>query len=80
MIKLVLTPKFRRAFRKFVRHNRQLQASIEATLLLMQEDVYAPGLDTHKLMGNCWGCGHARVAMIVALCSWLNEIPRRTLR
>ena len=63
MRELVLTPKFRRAFRKFVRRNKRLQAEIEETLLQMQADVYASNLGTHKLSGELFGlwacsCGY----------------------
>ncbi len=36
---LVLTPKFKRAFRKFVKRNAELQQSIEETLQQMETDV-----------------------------------------
>ena len=49
---LVLTPKFKRAFRKFVKRNINLQQRIEDTLQQMEADVFAPNLGTHKLSGN----------------------------
>jgi mRNA interferase YafQ len=60
---LVLTPKFKRAFRKFVRRNTRLQKHIEDTLLQMQEDVFATSLGAHKLSGTLEGlracsCGY----------------------
>jgi addiction module RelE/StbE family toxin len=60
---LVLTPKFRRAFRKFVKRNADLQKRIEDTLEQMEADVFAPNLGTHKLSGNLDGlqscsCGY----------------------
>jgi len=60
---LVLTPKFKRAFRKFVRRNARLQKRIEDTLIQMQKDVFAPSLGTHKLSGALEGlracsCGY----------------------
>jgi len=48
---LVLTPKFKRAFRKFVKRNTELQQRIEETLEQMEADVFAPALGTHKLSG-----------------------------
>ncbi len=39
---LVLTPKFKRAFRKFVKRNADLQQRIEDTLQQMATDVFAP--------------------------------------
>lgn len=61
--KLILTPKFKRAFRKFVRRNAKLQKHIENTLLQMQEDIFAASLGTHKLSGILEGlracsCGY----------------------
>jgi mRNA interferase YafQ len=46
---LVLTPKFKRAFRKFVKRNADLQQRIEEILQEMEADVFAPNLGTHKL-------------------------------
>jgi mRNA interferase YafQ len=42
MRKLVLTPKFDRAFRKFVKRNAPLQKNIEEILEEMEADVFAP--------------------------------------
>lgn len=60
---LVLTPKFKRAFRKFVKRNANLQQRIEETLQQMETDVFAPSLGTHKLSGKLDGlqscsCGY----------------------
>ncbi|MBW4580091.1 MAG: type II toxin-antitoxin system mRNA interferase toxin, RelE/StbE family [Tildeniella nuda ZEHNDER 1965/U140] len=60
---LVLTPKFQRAFRKFVKRNADLQQRIEATLQQMEADIFAPTLGTHKLSGKLDGlqsctCGY----------------------
>jgi len=60
---IVLTPKFERAFRKFVARRPLLQQRIEETILKMQEDVFAAELGTHKLKGELLGlsacsCGY----------------------
>lgn len=60
---LVETPKFRRSFRRFVRHNSALQQRIEETLRQMEIDVFAPQLGVHKLSGELLGllacsCGY----------------------
>ena len=60
---LVLTPRFQRSFRKFVRRNPRLQSHIEQTLVKMREDVFAATLGTHKLTGDLLGllacsCGY----------------------
>nr|VFJ46031.1 MAG: addiction module toxin, RelE/StbE family [Candidatus Kentron sp. DK] len=63
MRELVLTPKFKRVFRKFVNRNRKLQKRIEDTLEQMNKDVFAAHLGTHKLDGELSGlyaciCGY----------------------
>ena len=63
MRQLILTSKFKRAFRKFVLRNPKLQKRIEDTLKQMQEDVFAPRLGTHSLKGELKGlkacsCGY----------------------
>jgi len=59
MRELVLTPKFRRAYRKAARRDRVLQSHIEDVLHQMQADVFQPALGTHKLSGaleGLWAC------------------------
>jgi mRNA interferase YafQ len=63
MSQLVLTPKFKRAFRKFVKNNVNLQQRIEETLQQMEADIFLPALGTHKLGGKLDGlqscsCGY----------------------
>ena len=63
MRRLILTPKFKRAFRKFVRRNAELQQRIEDTLQQMEADVFFSGLGTHKLSSQLDGfqscsCGY----------------------
>jgi len=55
MSKLVLTPKFKRAYRKFVRRDRQLQRQIDHSLKQLQADAFATSLGTHKLSGELFG-------------------------
>lgn len=42
---LILTPKFKRALRKFVRRNADLQQRIEDTLQQMEVDVFDPAFE-----------------------------------
>jgi mRNA interferase YafQ len=63
MKELVLTPKFKRAFRKFVKRNPQIESKIIQTLELMREDVFSSQLSTHSLQGKLLGlkacsCGY----------------------
>jgi mRNA interferase YafQ len=59
MRELVLTPKFRRAYRHVARRDRVLQGRLEDVLRQMQVDVFHPSLGTHKLSGGLeglWAC------------------------
>ena len=63
MHKLVLTPHFKRAFRRFVRHNPRLQIRIENTLKAMENDLSTVQLEMHNLTGKLHGlkacsCGY----------------------
>jgi mRNA interferase YafQ len=63
MRELVLTPKFKRVYSKFVRRDRRVQKPIEETLKQMETDVFASNLGTHKLSGKLFGlwacsCGY----------------------
>ena len=65
MRELVLTPKFRRAYRKTARRDQALQGRMEDVLRQMQADVFDPSLGTHKLSGTLEGlwacsCGYDR--------------------
>lgn len=59
MRKLVLSSRFKRSFRKFVRRDSSLRTRIEATLEQMEKDIYASNLGIHKLSGilsGLWAC------------------------
>ena len=63
MRELVLTPKFKRAFRKFVKRNAQLEPKLIQILQLMRDDIFAAQLSTHSLQGKLSGlkacsCGY----------------------
>ena len=63
MRKLIATPKFNRALRKFTKRNSELRKRVQKTLEQMEEDVFAAYLDSHKLSGNFEGisacsCGY----------------------
>ncbi|NOS87963.1 MAG: type II toxin-antitoxin system mRNA interferase toxin, RelE/StbE family [Methylococcaceae bacterium] len=63
MRKLILTPHFKRAFRRYVRHSPLLQERIEQTLRDMEQDVLAAHLAQHPLTGKLQGiracsCGY----------------------
>jgi addiction module RelE/StbE family toxin len=61
--KLVVTSRFKRSLRKFVKGNKRIEKQIEETLLSMTDDIYTPNLITHRLKGNLEGfkacsCGY----------------------
>lgn len=59
MRSLVVTSRFNRAFQKFSKRDHLRQRRIEDTLRLMEQDIFFPGLGTHKLSGNLsgyWAC------------------------
>jgi mRNA interferase YafQ len=63
MRKLITTPKFDRALRKFTKRNLELREKVQKTLEQMEEDVFAANLATHKLGGsldgiNACSCGY----------------------
>jgi mRNA-degrading endonuclease YafQ of YafQ-DinJ toxin-antitoxin module len=53
MRKLVLTSRFKRYLRKFIKHDQNLQARIEETLQQMETDLFAANLATHQLEFFC---------------------------
>jgi mRNA interferase YafQ len=52
---LVKTSAFERAYKKFVKRNPRLMKRIDDVLLQMENDPYAPFLETHKLSGTLAG-------------------------
>ena len=54
---------FEKSFQRFIKNNPNLKSSIEKTILLMEENVFSPALNTHKLSGKLYGlnacsCGY----------------------
>lgn len=63
MRKLVLTSRFKRSLRKFVKRDSRLRAHVEDALKQMEIDVFASKLSTHRLKGEFEGlracsCGY----------------------
>ncbi len=63
MSRVVISSKFKKAFRKFARRNIQLQEKIESTIIKISEDISNPVLGTHKLEGKLanllsYSCGY----------------------
>lgn len=51
-MKIVVSNKFKRSFRKFTRRNTKLQIKIEEIISKLAEDVFDSSLGTHKLEGK----------------------------
>jgi addiction module RelE/StbE family toxin len=59
MKQLVLTPKFKRAYRKFAGRDKTLRRRIDDALRQMEQEIFVPALSTHKLSGTLvglWAC------------------------
>lgn len=55
MHELVLTPRFERAFQRWVRKNPSLQPQLHQALLRLAENLADPRLKTHHLSGQLAG-------------------------
>ncbi len=59
MRQLLFTSAFKRAFKKLIRRQPNLKASIEGRLRFLAIDPFAPMLQTHRLKGKLsgtWAC------------------------
>lgn len=59
MRQLVLTSKFKRAYRKFTKHDPAPRRQIDVAIGHLQSDAFANKLGTHKLSGvlsGLWAC------------------------
>ena len=70
-MKIVISNKFKRSFRKFTRRNTKLQIKIEEVISKLSEDVFDSSLGTHKLEGKladllACSCGYdCRIAFAI---------------
>lgn len=58
-MKIVWNNRFKRAFKKLIKNNLELQNKITNALILLAEDPFTPSLKSHKLTGNLsnlWAC------------------------
>jgi len=53
-MKLIPTKHFDRSYKKFVKQYPYLESKIKNTLQLMEEDIFNPILNTHKLEGKLY--------------------------
>ena len=52
---LIATPKFDRQLRRLAKRDREAADAAVQTLARMEEDLFDPGLKTHKLAGHLEG-------------------------
>ena len=65
---LIWNNSFKRAFKRFVRKNPQLQEKILATLRTLESDPFTSSLKSHKLSGQLeglWACSVAYDCRII---------------
>ena len=58
-MKLVAHKSFKRAFKKLIKKNPQLQSKVLGILDLLEDDPFTPSLKSHKLTGDLdgyWSC------------------------
>ena len=58
-MKLVADKSFKRAFKRLMRKNPQLQAKVSEVLDLLENNPFTPSLKSHKLTGELdsyWSC------------------------
>ena len=76
---LIFTKKFNRKYYKFVFGNQSLQLKVDKTLEMMEEDIFNPKLNAHKLEGklyhlNSCSCGYdCRIIFEIDLNKTTNE-------
>jgi addiction module RelE/StbE family toxin len=63
MRKLILTSRFKRSLRKYIKGDQHLKQQIEDTLIQMELDLFSINLATHRLKGEfeglrAYSCGY----------------------
>lgn len=56
MNKIVLSPSFKNAYKKFIKKYPYLQSRIDGSIRLLETNIYSPTLHTHKLSGELSEC------------------------
>ena len=67
-MRLIFSPTFTRTTKRLLKKNSHLGIIIQATLKIMETDLFSPNLRTHKLKGKfegCWSCSVAYDLRIV---------------
>jgi mRNA-degrading endonuclease YafQ of YafQ-DinJ toxin-antitoxin module len=68
MNKIILSPQFEKAYKKFVKRLPFLQIKIDESIRLLENNIYNTKLQTHKLSGKLFGsmaCSFGYNCMIV---------------
>ena len=58
-MRVVWNSRFRRAFKRWIKKNPELENKVTTVLKLLAEDAFTPSLKSHKLTGNLsnlWSC------------------------
>jgi mRNA interferase YafQ len=72
MRRVVLTTRFKQAYRRYTRRNVRLRAQVDDVILQMAADVFRPSLRTHVLSGELSGwlacsCGRdCRILFVIS--------------
>lgn len=74
---LVFATSFKRAYKRLVRRQPDLDEKVEERLALLAANPFDPVLQTHKLKENWLTRGHVRWSMTVVLCLTSLRILRR---
>jgi len=54
--KIVPSPQFKRAYKRFIKRNSFLQEKIDESIRTLERNIFDPSLETHKLSGKLLGC------------------------
>lgn len=65
---------FRRALKRLLRKNPQLQQKVTEVLRLLESEPFTPSLKTHKYKETCKDCGLAQLSMTAALSLRLSQL------
>ena len=76
---LVFSPKFKRAYRRFVKRDRALRRRADDALGQMRQDVFAASLRTHKLSGELSGLSACSCEYDCRMCFFLMRKMTKSL-
>lgn len=68
MNKLVASTRFKRSLRRYTKRNIRLLKQVELTIRMLEEDMFAPKLQSHLLRGELdglWACSYSYDCRVV---------------